>query len=126
MLSFRAHRVLTLLLVAVWQLFLPVLAYAHLSKTGALSQEVCTSWGMKTVVMAQSAEPQSERNALEHASPNDHPCCVFHLSAAPSHAPPSASLEFKPQCFGPSFSFVGLGSDFLSLHPPPTGPPPLI
>jgi hypothetical protein len=49
----------------VWQLFLPVLAYAHLSKTGALSQEVCTSWGMKTVVMAQSAEPQSEHGALD-------------------------------------------------------------
>jgi hypothetical protein len=113
-------------MVAVWQLFLPVLAYAHLSKSGELSQEVCTSMGMKTVAIAPTAKLDLDIGSVDRATPNEHPCCVFHLSAAPSFGFQSVSFETPAQSLVSSCSSVLWISDFLSLHLPPTGPPPLI
>ncbi len=148
MLSFRAYRVLILIGVAVWQLWLPVLAYAHLSKTGAMNIEVCTSLGMKTLVIAKSAEHNFENNFQQSAepslaqktsiipsesgtppqsaSPDDHPCCVFNLSSPPHSGSPSAGLGDKPTGEVLELVTTILSSDFLNLHSPPTGPPSLL
>ena len=136
MLSFRAYRILILIGVAVWQLWLPVLAYAHLSKTGAMNIEVCTSLGMKTLVIAKSAEPNlAEKTSIspsesgtppQSASPDDHPCCVFNLSSPPHSGSPSAGLGDKPTGEVLELVTTILSSDFLNLHSPPTGPPSLL
>ncbi len=118
-------RLRILLLVAVWQLFLPLQAYAHMSKTGALTQEVCTSMGMRTVVLEAGTDVHSNTpdTSSTASATHSHDCCVFNLSALSSAGFEGPGVLIQPNThIEPMVSwppaFVALG-----LHAPPTGPP---
>ena len=124
----RPSRVLLLLLVAVWQLFLPFLAYAHMAKTSALTQEVCTSLGMKTIVVQQNnydagsqflGHPtDSPQTSHEH-----HDCCIFTLNVLLSAEENIAQNPIQPSHLGLFEVPQRFISHELGLHAPPTGPP---
>lgn len=128
MIILRPSKVLLLLSVAVWQLFLPFLAYAHMAKTSALTQEVCTSLGMKTIVVQQN-NYDAESQVLGHptdssqTSNEHHDCCIFSLNVLLSAEENIAQTHLQPSHLGlfeVSHRFI---SHELGLHAPPTGPP---
>jgi hypothetical protein len=123
MTALRSQRVGLLLLLAVWQLLLPILAYAHLSKTGALTQEVCTSVGMKMVVLEASADADSSPADTTNSLSSTHECCVFHFNAPTSSAPVGTLAQAKPHPNVLPRLLAPRASIFLGLHAPPTGPP---
>ncbi len=119
----RSHRIVLMLLVAVWQICLPLLAYAHMSQTGTMTQEVCTTMGMKTIVLDEQSLA-----AFDHAHPsstNDsgHECCIFHLNALGGVEHDLLSFDLQAPSFLSSAVAQTPASSPWGHHAPPTGPP---
>ncbi len=123
MFALRSRRVGLLLLVAVWQLFLPLFAYAHMSKTGALTQEVCTTLGMRTVFLESS--PDAHKSPADNSTQfsSAHECCVFNLHAPTGSALVAVLPEIKPDHLVLPWVSAPRASLSLGLHAPATGPP---
>ena len=128
MFALRPSKILLVLMVAVWQLCLPLLAYAHMSKAGAMTQEVCTTMGMKTVVLAQdhsnvnsfAAGQTSDSSALQG---EHHDCCVFSLHVVLQNGAERGLSDAQPLYLDFPHPTHQAPTPALGLHAPPTGPP---
>ena len=126
MLSFRTIRYsLLALCVAVFQLMLPIAAYAHMASTGDLMQEVCSASGSKSV--ASDASADDSRGGIAGPSvDHSHQCC---MCSPPAFMAVDAyvGLSFSE----PRGDAIKVGQTYFQhgsvvFQPPATGPPALV
>ena len=124
--SFRTIRYsLLALCVAVFQLMLPIAAYAHMASTGNLMQEVCSASGSQSVASDVSSDDGGAGSAGQSID-HSHQCCMCSppaFMAVDAYVSPSFS---EPHC-----DAIKVGQTFFQhgsvvFQPPATGPPALV
>ena len=112
------------LCVAVFQLILPVSAYAHMASTGNLMQVVCSASGSKSIAIGETPD-SGVLTGDAHSVDHSHQCCMCSPPAFMA-VDVQVGLTFSDHHSGA----IQVGQTFYQhgavvVQPPATGPPVL-